>query len=517
MVTWRVGRRAFDGRVGATAGLATAFCGPLVFYECDLVAEGWAAFWSVGLMLLLFRGERSKSRLLFFAIGLCGALAILTRPTFLPFVAVACLWIVGKCLGERASRRAAGGQLACLCLGFILAAGPVSLLFKQATGRLGILPLSGGLNAYIGNNADRCSTLNIRPATPQWDDLIEPSAAAGCETDDDQSRWYYRQVREFAADHPVEFVGGLGEKTMQFFSSREIPRNEDVYAFRESSGLLSLLVWKAGNFGFPSGLLVPLAVTGALLSFRRAPAPLILFVVLYPLAVISVFVSSRYRVPALPLLLVLAAAAAVGIVDRLRVRRWGSAVGGVCLAAGIAVVSSVPGPFCEEGVNYAAELRVWGGDAAMAAGDRTRARGEYEEALRLDGGAYLPRARLAHLLAQTGDYEGSLGHWDSLLERDPHPRTYVQRGDAHLGRRDSEAGLRDYNRAIELRPDLAEAYCRRGLVYREQGRLEEARRDWERALAIHKEGRAADQARAFLQQLSPARNGLGSSGGRGGS
>ena len=55
-------------------------------------------------------------------------------------------------------------------------------------------------------------------------------------------------------------------KSGHFFCSRELPRNIDAYVLRDSSAPLRVLLWKAGVFGFPFGMLLVLAAGGAVLN-----------------------------------------------------------------------------------------------------------------------------------------------------------------------------------------------------------------------------------------------------------
>lgn len=48
------------------------------------------------------------------------------------------------------------------------------------------------------------------------------------------------------------------------------------------------------------------------------------------------------------------------------------------------------------------------------------------------------------------------------------------------GRQNFEASLAHYNRAIELKPDLAQAYMYRGVLFMQQGETARARQDLER-------------------------------------
>ncbi len=61
LLTYRLGKRIFDRRTGVIAGVMTALYGPLVFFESELLAAGWAAFWSVVLILLFIKSSSKKS------------------------------------------------------------------------------------------------------------------------------------------------------------------------------------------------------------------------------------------------------------------------------------------------------------------------------------------------------------------------------------------------------------------------------------------------------------------------
>ena len=56
-LTVLLGCRLFDRSTGLLAGLMTAFYGPLIFFESELLGSGWAAFWAVSLLLLLDRAR----------------------------------------------------------------------------------------------------------------------------------------------------------------------------------------------------------------------------------------------------------------------------------------------------------------------------------------------------------------------------------------------------------------------------------------------------------------------------
>jgi 4-amino-4-deoxy-L-arabinose transferase-like glycosyltransferase len=147
VLVYLLGGRVFDRRTGVLAAFLAALYGPLIFFEGELLATGWAAFWAVGLILLFLRAEQRRRSSSYFAVGVCGALAILTRPTFLLFFAAACSWLAFSQYRAGTEHRSAGRRLAALVAGFCLLMVPVAVQSQRVTGELGFLPASAWLNA----------------------------------------------------------------------------------------------------------------------------------------------------------------------------------------------------------------------------------------------------------------------------------------------------------------------------------------------------------------------------------
>ena len=353
-LSYLLGRQVFSRAVGITAGLITAFYGPLIFYETELIAAGWSAFWAVALCLLLLRVAKHPTIKCSLLLGLCSVLAIITRPTFLPFCAAAWIWLSWRWIRQIGlSRRAL--LTTALVIGFTVVAVPLGMCFKRATGRFTILPYSAGINMYIGNNPNSSRTLIIRPGW-EWMQLVKQPERQGIEDPWGAQAYFLRQVRQYLINDPAEFTAGIGRKTLQFVSSREIPRNIDPYLFARWSLVLSILNLKVGGFGLAFGLLLPLAMIGLISRWREVPVPIWLMLLLYPAAVITVFVSGRYRVPVIPVMAVMAAVGAGFIIQAVQRRRWPVLALSAILAAGTVALASLPGPFSQELPNYEAEM-----------------------------------------------------------------------------------------------------------------------------------------------------------------
>jgi Flp pilus assembly protein TadD/4-amino-4-deoxy-L-arabinose transferase-like glycosyltransferase len=476
VLTYRLGAKLFDHRVGVLGGVLTCFCGPLFFYEGELLATGWAAFWSVMLVSSLIRVAESRGWVAALGLGLVGALSVVTRPTFLPVWLAGCAWILIVAIRSRQSWRVIARTVGCVAAGFVLVAVPVGLLNHSAQdGHFGILPASGGINLYIGNNPDAEETYLYRPG-PDWTAMMaRPEQAGHTEGMWDEQEYFYDEAFAYIRGHPGDFLRGLVYKSIQFFSARELPRSVDVYSFRPWSWMLSGLVWKAGGWGFPFGLLFPLAVVGMIHSARRIPAPVWLLMVLYSLAVILVFPAARYRVPLLPIVCLLAAAGCFGLLTAARAPGRLRLTGYVVLAVGVAVLISLPGPFPAESVNCAKEIHQFLGNRFSTNGRPDEAIGAYREAL-----VYAPRdpdihAKLAEALINEGDVDGAIHHYgESLQSRPDSALNHACLGVALGQKGDFPRAIHHYRRAIELDPQFAKVYVNLGAALEQTGQVDEA-------------------------------------------
>lgn len=504
VLTYRLGLRVFDRRTGLLAGLFVAFYGPLIFYEGEIDTAGWAAFWSVALLLLLLRTAVRPTRVVCLLLGGCGSLSVLTRPTFLPFAVVAFVWLTVVLVRGRRGWRQTAGRLAEIIVGFLLAAAPAAIECQRAVGHFGILPTSGGLNVYIGNNENLCRTLTTRPGLA-WDELTALAQREGCKTKSEESRYFYNMVWDYAKTKPGSFMKGLGRKALQVINGREVPRNVDIYVFRDWSRVLAALVWKAGRFGFPWGVLFPLAVLGYVLQRRRAPLPLVLFAILYLFGIVLVFVADRYRAPVVPVMAILGAAGCTSIVDILRTRQRLHLTAACCIAVAVIGTTNLAGRSCEEEVNYASEMQYLLAQNAESAGQIDEALRLFQKALELEPGSCGAHFRLGVALARAGRLDEAIEQFNATLQCQDYYIIYYNRGSAYLLKHDLDRALSDLDAAIAKEPQCPACYCRRASLYREQGEYGRARLGWERVLEMTPTGPFADEALAGLKLLPPSR------------
>jgi len=475
VLAYRLGMRLFDRRTGVVAGLITAFYGPLIFFEGELLATGWAALWCVLLVLLFVNAADPQRRWMALVLGVCGALSVVTRPTFLPPFVAGCVWLLMVWWRRRRDAGRTIGSAAVVLVGFLAVALPVGALRDHLYSHFGIMPASGGINFYIGNNPSAEVTVSYRPGQ-DWGDLLALPEQHGVTGDVwARQRFFYRQAMDYAADDPLGFAGGLGRKTLQIVNTREMPRSLDVYVFRPWSHLLSALCWRAGGFGFPFGVLLPLAVIGLVHHGRRVPVPVWLLLILYPAAVVLVFVAGRYRAPLVPVMAVPAAAGCLVLIAAVRTRNARRVLAGAAIAAAVVLAGTLPGPFLEERTNYAAELHQLVGNRLMAEDRLNESIAQYRLALERGSEQPAVHAKLAEALLRSQDYGGAIEHYRAALARRPdHAMNRFCLGLAYEAGGRLDEALEQYRQTVRLDPTLGKAWSNLGVVCQKTDRLDQA-------------------------------------------
>jgi len=479
VLTWALGRCLAGERVGRIAGGVVALYGPLIFWQTELEDAGWAAFWTVALLWLLLRAEHEVSARNGFLLGACAAGATLTRPDFVPVVALLALWFLWRHARSAGSTGRFVRRISPALLGFVLCAGPVAWAAWQSSGRIALGPATGAVNLYIGNNPKRCETLTLRPGE-EFLALSYAARDAGHEGRRGQEAFYRSRFLAYVQEQPAHFLAGLALKAAQYANGREVPRNLDIYVMREWSLLLAASVWKVGRFGFPFGLLFPLALVGLWIQRRRLPRPVWILVVVQPAVLILVFVAGRHRVPLVPVWAVLAAVAGVSAFDAIRARRWRSTAAMGAAAFALVVLTSLPGPSCEERLDYRAELYALLARQTLNDGDLDGTEALLAQALATDPGSVDANFRMGRVWLARGAPERALPHFDTALAKGPEHRALTQRCRARLQLADLARARSDCEAALRLRPDEALADLFLGDVEYGEGDRDAARRRWQR-------------------------------------
>jgi tetratricopeptide (TPR) repeat protein len=495
-----VGLRIFGPRAAMAAGLVMAFYAPLIHFDAQPLIPVLHIVLALSGLALLLRaagvggavppvGRANAAAWGPFSLaGLMWGLSAIATPNILLVVPGALVWIwrrTGAAGGGRSRARAAG-VLAFLA-GVALPVGIVAARNLLVAGEPVLISSNGGINFYIGNNADYARAVRLRPGG-EFQRLAQEPENAGVVGAAAQSRWFTARALEFLTHYPASAARLYMRKALDLAAGREIPRNDDMYDYRRSSRLLSALLWRR-VLAFPFGVIAPLALAGLVASVlgRGAPAGpktgapaeggadderagrslLLIYGGAYAVSVLLFFPTDRYRLPIVPVLALLAGRLLAALRDALRRKTVLAAL----VAGGVLFNLDAPTPGEswpeEEALNRAYALRV--------KGRREEARREYQRAIELNPGRIDPYNSLAVMAAEEGNWEEAVWRYRELLA---------------------------------VAPDFVEVRCSLAQALTALGRKEEARHEWETAVyLVPAAGKAlADLALSHLEdgQAEPA-------------
>lgn len=495
------GFRLFGRRAGLIAGLLYALAGVVTFHEVLILQAALDPFLTALALFLLARAlfpTGVPAARPFAAAGLAFGLLVLNRPNALLCAAAAAVLVA-------VSRGLKEGAILAAAVALVIA--PVTLRNLAVAGEPVLVSSHGGLNLYIGNNAEADGTYRSVPGiTPsiagQAADArrVAERAVGRALSASEVSRSFAAQAWAWIRSHPAS-AGRLFLSKLGFLVNElEIPLNYSYrYYSMDSGSPLALLFVGAG-------ILVPLGFLGLFWRLHDAPrsayASWAIFVPAYVFSVAAFFVSSRYRLP----LLVPLAIGAGGAVDRLveaaRAKR-GRVVGGALAAAlplfwlALRPLGLDDGRVAEETEMVLHLVDVGAPDARArltrllerhpqrglllfrvaqaleARGALAEAATTYERALSADPGRAEIAVRLAALLAGAGDETGARAALRSISSS-AEPPTALAVGAAALSLRELGVAERMLSSVIVAEPSIAEAHEKLGLVRALQGRSADA-------------------------------------------
>jgi Tfp pilus assembly protein PilF len=450
-------------------GLLAAVYWPFIVFGGQLLATTLVLFLAVALLALLSGAEGGGRRVavasggLLALLGATRANALLLAPVVVAFL---CRWAART---GRSKRRTA----ALIGSGLAVGLAPVVVLNVATQGTP--VPFEGAWSFYMGNNPEADGTPYVRQGI-DWQRLEAVRYRHGVDAADERGRIYLTEGLRYLAGRPVEGLHLLYRKLRLFWNAFEVPVSVDLAWYDRNTRLGQVLP------GY--GLLAPLALVGMACNLPRwrdwglAYGGVLAFLV----SGLLFTVCARYRLPAVPFLMLFAADALVRAADVVRGRdlRRG-------LPLGLGLVAAVL--WVHTGVD-------------VAAADHLRPAW-------LQGGVFLRngdprRAEVSFLTAAAAH------------PADPDVRNSLGAARERLGR--LAAAEADYRQALTLAPDLSRAALNLGSLLGRTGRRTEAEEAIRQALTadprpnIQQEGMialgylrlAAGQPRAALAEFDRA-------------
>jgi tetratricopeptide (TPR) repeat protein len=461
LLVFSITRTLAGRRQAVVAGLIAALYVPFIFFDSELLMITLVIFFALLSLRLLLTWERDRTPWLLPLAGLALGVAALGKPNALLFVPAAALWIwwvlraggggAPEREGDRprsspSSRPArALAPIALLVAGVVLALVPFTVSNYVIADDFVLTSSNGGVNFWIGNNEEAKGTFLVEQSMRT--DLYEGSKELAEQrlgrelTPSQVSDYWFGEGLRFVRESPGRALGLVGKKFLLFWNGYEIPNHYNLYYFRQVSRLLRfdpvLFLW-----------VVPFGILGVYLSARswRRYLLLYLFAGTYLVSLLPFFITSRYRLPVVPVMIVFAGVALVRLWEKIKSKEakgW-IAPAAVLVAAFVFVnLPLVSFTFTEQYALLGAVHR----DA-----------GDYEEAAE--------QFRLA--IRENPEFDLAWSNLGAVLGR--------------LGRYpEAEEAL---VRAVELNPQLAAAYNNLGNIYFSTGQVERAKARFIEAASI---------------------------------
>ena len=534
----------FSPRVGWVSGILTALYAPAIFYD-GLIQKEVLALFLVGVLVLLLALFEERGRW-WMAAGMGAALGLLalTRENGLILVPIVTIWLFlrdsrdkehskpessttsepnaahkGRRYITTGTATSRGWTLAVFALGLTLVLAPVGVRNQVIGGRFLLTTSNMGSNLYIGNQPGArgyylpLKEWRAEARFEQQDakDLAEQGTGRTLTPGEVSRYWLGRTLTHIAA-HPGEWVALLSRKWFMVWNASEHMDTESIEAYAEESWVL-----KALNMVLHFGLIVPLAAAGIWLTRAQWRRYAVWYAMVLGLAgsIALFFVFGRFRFPMVGLLIPLAAAGIVALIEHVRATNFRPVAASVIIMALVAAASNTAR------FRQYDPLAITWANVAGALSDR----GRFDDAI-----AYYQRAQqaspnrpetfygLAIAYERRGDDVEAEKYYRLALTGQDKPVDVLDKlANVLLRLEKSDEAAQMFARMVEVDPGSAETRYRAGFGFMQVGRRADAERQYREAVRINAhhagalnnlgmmlagDGKFAEAREYFLQALA---------------
>ena len=336
----RAARQCWPGNRGQTtaivAGALLAVYPPAIFFDGLVQKASMVLFLSTLVLWLVFVAWQERRHHWWLACGLSLGLLVIVRQNALavaPLLAVAA-WTGGQHENPKPIGSQRVVSLLALMIGLMLVLSPWIVRHKIVLDEWFLSTPNLGQNFAMGNHPEGTGT--YLPAQrgraageaeqAVWQQAAErelgrPLSAA------EVSDYYLDASLDYIAAEPGAWLRLTGKKLLMVFGAYELPDTEDYYLYKEHSAIL-----RVGDAVLHFGVIGPLAVAGMIITgrFWRRWWLLYGWLAVNALAIAAFVVFARYRLPILPVVLLLAAIGIVQGFGMVRSGQWRALLWPVC-------------------------------------------------------------------------------------------------------------------------------------------------------------------------------------------
>ena len=305
VLTARIAARTLGRGAFLPAGLLQAAYGPLIYLDTALLAESLFVFLLVLSLDIVTTAERSRKRWLL--VGAAVGAASIVRPTALALIPAYAIVMAGSLKWQRRAWPLVGA-LAAGVLIFVL---PVVIQNWRVSG-VPMIQAYGGMNVYLGNRPSGDGAARARPGG-EWDRLEGDASREGA-SQREQDRYYLQRALDEISRQPARYLQLLASKLFRAFENEELRDTHSYYFFVDAMPLLRWLP----SFGW----IIALAAAALLLTRGDGLSYVAAYLVAMLLTVVFLVIGTRYRMPIVPPLIVLAGGGIAALFERARTRQW---------------------------------------------------------------------------------------------------------------------------------------------------------------------------------------------------
>lgn len=517
-----IGYRLKGFWTGMLAGIIAAFYWPFIYFDVELLTVGLEIFLDLLLLWTLFQAESKRSWTLFIVSGFFLGLSAITRPNILVFIPVILAWLIAN--SKTSQKRVWAFLMTVLVLiGAALPILPVTFRNYFIGGEPILISSNGGVNFYIGNNPLSDGITAAVPGTRHdfWggyeDTHLIPQMELGRELKEAEiSDYWYKKSFQWIRSEPGEWARLMFKKFLLFSTTHELPNNKPIYFFARFAPV-SAIFW----VGF--SLVATLGLAALIFIKQRWHTCFLLlsFMILYMCSVVLFFCPARYRLPVVPILILLASMGVSYTIEDIKLKSFklpsiyfilctiiatalylnplrysyklshqeaqGHCILGIVLAKQEKLDDAI------EEYNQSLQINPYDprthcklGFVLAKQGKTGKAIERFQEALRINPAQLEARFRLGTCLFEEGKLEEAIEHYYKALRINPaYVEIYNNLGNAYLKKGLIKEAIDEYKKALKINPDCAEAHNNLGLVCVQKDRLDEAISQFKQALNIN--------------------------------
>lgn len=312
-------RKMFGTLAAVLAGVIGIIYAPWLYFDGMILSATWILFLNtVMLYLIMVPGGMSdgtpKNILAWATAGAACSLSAIARPSVLPFAFLLMFYLVWLVRNNLASRKIPIAFAVALVLVHL----PISARNLKEGGSPIFVTASGGVNFFIGNRAGATGIYDELDFVKSFD---APTEAEGYRVEaskragrifslPEAASWWQSQAEQDIKAHPFQWCGLLAKKLWWTMRHEEVANN---FSFR---AMQMVNLW-VNHLPLRWGLLFPLAAAAIVLwwSLRKRLIVFGLYALSYVFTILVFFSSSEYRFPLIAILIPLAAATLIGVIE----------------------------------------------------------------------------------------------------------------------------------------------------------------------------------------------------------